>query len=219
MRLSRLPALSLALGATAALAAPAAAQCPGTDDAFEDNDDCSTPWLLGAGSYPGLYTEKETLDQDYFQISVPNNYQVVVTTTFSHAQADTDLRLWDLGCVNVLDSSASVTDSETVSWVNSTGGTIDVLAQSFVYSSAVNDCNDYDMDITVQPDPCTTSGDDALEDNDDCASAISGITGFYPALFASKTDFDYYAYPLADGATIDVSAFFTHASGDIDVIL
>ncbi len=219
MKLPSLPALGVAFGAALLLTSTAAAQCPGTDDAFEDNDSCAAPWVIGPGNYPGLYTEKEALDPDYFQISVPNNNFVVVTITFSHAQADTDLALYDSGCANLLDSSASITDSETVMYLNNSGATMDVIADAYVYVNAGNDCNNYTMDIQIFPDPCSTATDDALEDNDDCATAISNITGFVPGLFVSKTDYDYYAYTLADGETIDASTFFTHADGDIDIAL
>jgi hypothetical protein len=219
MQTHRLLTLGSALGALVLISAPAAAQCPGTDDAFEDNDTCGTPWTVTAGQHQGLYTEKEAADQDYFLISVPSNHRVTVTISFAHSQADIDMRLWDLGCANQLDGSFSTGDSEEVGFVNTTGATLDVVAQVYVYVNSVIDCNTYDMDIAVFPDPCITNGDDTLEDNDDCSTAISGVTGVYPGLFVSKFDLDYYDYALADGDEITVNAFFTHANGDIDIIL
>ena len=184
MRTQRLLALGSSLCALLLLSLPAAAQCPGTDDSLEDNDDCSTAAGVVAGQYLGLYVEKEAMDQDYYQISVPNNHRVTITLSFSHAQADTDLRLWDVGCLNLLDSSYSTDDMEEVGFVNTTGATVDVIAQVYVYVNSTNDCNTYDMDVAVFPDPCITSGDDALEDNDDCLTAISGITGTHTVLSA-----------------------------------
>ncbi|MDA1265322.1 MAG: hypothetical protein O2816_09625 [Planctomycetota bacterium] len=193
--------------------------CPGTDDAFEDNDDCSTPWLLSAGSYPGLYTEMNTLDPDYFQISVPANNRVDVTVTLNPALADIDIELFDLGCSTSLDLASTANGVEVASWVNTTGGSFDVVANVHVWAFAGSTCGDYSMDISIYPDPCLTGADDGLEDNDDCGSAITGVNGSNPGLFVSKYDLDYYAYTLNDGDSIDVNAFFAHANGDVDIIL
>ena len=219
MLILRLVPAALALGAFALLPSSARAQCPGTDDAFEDNDDCAGAWSLAAGAYPGLYTEKEATDPDYFLVSVPDQHFISATASFVHANGDVDMRLYDLGCANVLDTSASTSDSETVAWKNTSGVTADFVVEVYVWSGSANPCNNYDLVIDVYPDPCVGATDDGLEDNDDCASALSGVTGTFPGLFVSKTDYDYYAYTLADGDTITVDALFSHADGDVDIIL
>ena len=207
------PALLLAIFSLF-LSAAARGQCPGTDDSFEDNDTCATPWPISPGVYPNLYTEKSTLDSDYFEITVPTDRVVMVAITFSNAAADTELALYDAGCSHLLDLSATTEDTERVFFNNTTGSPVNVTAHAFVYKNAVRDCNRYTPEVHIFPDPCPSASDDALEDNDDCASALSGVTGFFPDLFVSKTDFDYYAYTLAVGERIDVDAFFSHLRGD-----
>jgi hypothetical protein len=211
-----LPTLGLA---ALMLAAPAAAQCPGADDSFEDNDDCTTPWALAPGVYPGLYVEKEVSDPDYFQVTVPNGSFIAAVASFTHANGDIDMSLEDLGCVNQLDWSGSTSDDEDVTWLNNTGASVDVVVRVYIYSGAAITCNNYNLDVQVFADPCAGAPDDGFEDNDDCASATIGAEGQFPGLFVSKTDYDYYAYTVPSGSTIDATTFFVHALGDIDLIL
>ncbi len=66
-------------------------------------------------------------------------------------------------------------------------------------------------------DPC--QDDDFLEDNDDCGQEIPLGNGFYPGLFASKTDWDYFSLSVAPGDTVDISVSHIQADGDIDAFL
>ncbi len=66
-------------------------------------------------------------------------------------------------------------------------------------------------------DPCTQ--DDFLEDNDDCGQEIVLGDGVYLDLFASKTDWDYFALTVAPGETLDVSVSHDQSVGDIDAFL
>lgn len=71
----------------------------------------------------------------------------------------------------------------------------------------------------VRVNPCSSSFDDGLEENDDCASAVALGNGSYPGLYVSKVDFDWYQFDVAEGATLQVDTFFSHATGDIDIYL
>lgn len=65
--------------------------------------------------------------------------------------------------------------------------------------------------------------DDALEQNDTCATARLMLTGTGwrqdAGLVVKKVDEDWYRYTVPTGATLTVSLAFTHANGDIDMQL
>ena len=75
------------------------------------------------------------------------------------------------------------------------------------------------LNITAFSDPCTSSADDALEDNDDCATANAMTDGTSTALFVSKSDHDHYAFCVADGDTVVIDLLFATSSGDVDGFL
>ena len=61
--------------------------------------------------------------------------------------------------------------------------------------------------------------DDTQEPNDDCATARAVVPGTYSTLVVKRLDADWYALPIASGATLTMNMTFTHANGDIDVQL
>ncbi|MFT7676665.1 MAG: hypothetical protein ACI8QC_000638 [Planctomycetota bacterium] len=71
----------------------------------------------------------------------------------------------------------------------------------------------------ILPDICQTIGDDSFEDNDDCPQATPLGDGSYPGLIVHKSDPDWYAFDVADGATLQVDVIFTNLTGDIDCYL
>ncbi len=61
--------------------------------------------------------------------------------------------------------------------------------------------------------------DDTLEPNNDCANARAITPGTYNTLVVKRLNEDWYALPVATGATLTMNMTFTHANGDIDVQL
>ena len=75
-------------------------------------------------------------------------------------------------------------------------------------------------------DPASAAGaayafcvDDDLEDNDSFAAALPRPAGFFPDLQICGGDGDYFEFFGLAGSTLDVTAFFSHAAGDLDMIL
>lgn len=66
---------------------------------------------------------------------------------------------------------------------------------------------------------CVGLVDDALEDNDDCASAVRVTNGTYPDLNASIDDNDFYAVRVEPGATLRVELAFRGGDGNLDLHL
>lgn len=74
-------------------------------------------------------------------------------------------------------------------------------------------------EFRLSNDPCLTAVDDALEENDDCASSVAIADGSYNNLFCSKSDPDWYEFCVAAGATLNIDVFFSNSTGDIDIFL
>ncbi len=69
----------------------------------------------------------------------------------------------------------------------------------------------------IIPDPCPTSSDDGLEDNDICADHVAIADGTYNNLWCSKSDPDWYSFCVAPGDTLNIDVLFTTADGDVDI--
>ena len=71
----------------------------------------------------------------------------------------------------------------------------------------------------------TCPGDDTFEDNDDCASAVTLTAGTHAGLAlkgqanAGGLDNDYFVISVPNGQQLTVDALFSHAGGDIDLLL
>ena len=71
----------------------------------------------------------------------------------------------------------------------------------------------------LRDEPCPSTLDDNLEDNDTCADALALPDGTYPGLWVSKADTDWYKFCVPGGATVTVDILFSDPAGDIDVFL
>ena len=191
------------------------------DDAFEDNDDCASASIAPAGLTSGLrlFGAATALDDDFWVIqAVPTGMILTIDTLFIDASGDIDMTLFsDAACTVQVDGSFSVTDNEQVSVANGTGAAADYYLRVYAFGSTF-DCNDYDLQVTVAPDPCAVAIDDSFEPNDDCASAVALAAGAHAGLFVSEADHDYYAVSVPTGEilTVDVS-YVSGVNGDVDL--
>jgi hypothetical protein len=189
-----------------------------SDDGLEDNDTCGTAVPLAAGTYPGLYTAKQLVDEDFYRVTIPAGDALTVELLFIDANGDIDLKVYDVGCGTELATSTSATNNETAVVGNATGAPLDVIVEVYLWNQAPHVCNTYDMTLTTAPDPCLQP-DDGFEENDSCAGAAQVSDGVYSNLFLTKPDNDYYEVVVANGSTLLVDIYFIHAQGDIDLFL
>jgi len=191
----------LATAACLASVGRVSAQCAPAD-AFEDNDTCAAAAGLPVGLTTGLNVSTD--DVDYFKVSVAPNDQVIISQNYSAAQVELLIELFDdAACTTYLDGSGWGGGSNQVAYGNGTGVTNDFYLRVSVLGGT---CNDYDLDVVMQPDPCLVSGlDDALEDNESCAVPAVLTPGSYTGLFIAVQDLDFYAIdvPPGDEVTID----------------
>ncbi len=206
------------MGAAAAAAA-AAPQCPGTDDAFEDNDDCGSAATLPLGLTQGLYTETRAGDHDYFRFEVPAGEVLTVDLLFAHSEGNVDVMLYGADCAGVLGIGFSQTDDERVEVANAGSSALDVVIEVFVSSVTGTDCNTYDILLSTATDPCASAADDAFEPNDDCSSATPIVAGAYPGLRVFQGGPDHYRFTIPPGDELRVDCGHTHSAGDVNLFL
>ncbi len=191
-------------------------------DVYEENDNCSIAAAITPGSDTGLNVAKT--DVDYYTITLQAGETLNVDLFFTNASGDIDCYLYDTDDVFTCGDQSSYlvrgftgTDDESISWTNATGGPQQYWLQVNMYDSASNaDENEYDMTIGVDAPPVN---DDALEDNDDCGSAVPLAPGSYPDLVVRDDDEDHYLIDVPAGATIDVACLHTASVADIDTYL
>jgi hypothetical protein len=215
---STVPALLLALAPTvqaAPLAPPgtsASATC--IDDTFEDNDSITTAAPVGEGSFAGLRSCAS--DADFYAIALSTGDEITVDVVFAHAEGDIDLALLDASGA-VVATSESSTDDEQVSYVVPTAAVFSIRVHLRADAGSI-DGNDYDLMVSVIPEP-TTCPDDDFEENDSFGDPAPVSTGTITDLRTCDGDEDFYSIPLSTGDDITVDVVFAHAEGDIDLAL
>ncbi|MCK4658278.1 MAG: trypsin-like peptidase domain-containing protein [Phycisphaerae bacterium] len=133
----------------------------GADDDLEPNDTCESPATVGQGSYPSLIVKSS--DEDWYEIAVPASGQLAVDLTFTHANGDVDMKLYDVCGGTEVATSTSSTNDESFTYTNS-GAASSFYLHVYLYSDTQNT---YDMAITVsgggleydECDVCFEAGD------------------------------------------------------------
>ena len=187
---------------------------PCVDDSWEDNDVFGDAGVVPTGLTTGL-SACPGPDYDWYAIDLFVGDEITVDALFVDAEGDIDLYLYDDPAASAVDSSATTSDNEQVTWTATTGGTHYMRAH--LYGDAgVLEGNPYNLDVTVVGATCA---EDSYEDNDVFSAAAPLGDGSYSSLRACPTDNDWYAVDLLAGDTISVDLFFSDAEGDIDLVL
>ena len=187
------------------------------DDGLEPNDSCAAPRGLSAGTQSDLFVAKTS--PDHYSYSVGPGERIEADARFRHLDGDLDLNLRNAACSTSLDGSFSITDDENVLWTNPSASPQDVVLEVYVFGGSDLDCNRYDLDVTIGPDPCLIAVDDGFEDNDDCSTPVVLGTGITPGLFVSEQDADFWTIDVPADATLTATARFRHSDADIDLYL
>jgi hypothetical protein len=187
--------------------------CP--TDAFEENDARTSASPLSLGAQSGLNTCP--MDDDFYALSLTTGDQLTVSASFTNAEGDIDLELLDATGTAVA-SAGTTGNTETMTYTIPSSGTYYIRV--FLYGDAGSTLgNSYNLttSITGMPPP-TGCVIDSFEPNDTMTAAPSVSMGSYPNL-GSCGDDDYFAIPLTAGQTLSIQVQFTHAEGDIDIVL
>ena len=188
-------------------------------DRFEPNDFESTAadlGTLGSRTEAGL-TVHESFDDDYFSFVAAASGPATVGITFSHAQGDLDLRLYDDN-LNVFELGTSSDDNEQV--------TADLVAGEtyYVAVAGLGDTNTYDLSIAAGGDG--GGGGllpDRFEENDSSTNATNlgtlGSLSETGLTIDKPNDDDYLGFVAGESGPYTIELSFSHADGDLDLAL
>ena len=182
-----------------------------SDDAYEENDSDSTAAPIGAGTVAALQSCED--DEDYFAINLAAGTALQLDATFSDAEGDIDLRLYDPAGAYV-GSSLSVTDNESIG-PYSTASSGDWIVRVNLYLDAGSSPgNGYSLSVGLpgcQPD--------AYEPNNSSGASVVTGSGLWAdtGISLCAGDVDWYSRDLSTGETIEVDAFFEDGAGDLDL--
>ncbi len=185
--------------------------CP--DDSFEDNDSPET----AASVVPGTFDDMIVCpgDVDMFKVRLERGERLTATINFSHAAGDLDLSILTGDGRTTIVESLSQTDNETITTPSiEVSGDFLVVVQSL--SPAVG--NTYDLVLVKSGTPVVCQ-DDTLEPNDTGDQARAVAPGLISGLRVCAGDEDFYGIGLNAGDDLQVSINFSHAAGDLDMLL
>ncbi len=180
-----------------------------TEDAFEPNDVAASATTL---TNYGTYNWLAALDEDWYRISVPEDYTLVVDISFINAIGDLDLYLYNsYNFVTPINSSTSGFNNwERVSYRT--------FSTDFYYIRVVLSSGTpthYDLTLSTRVDVY-----DADEPNNNFAQAHRVYSSDYPETSLVIQDIaDYYYFSVEAGSYITVNISFYHIIADLDLYL
>jgi hypothetical protein len=188
---------------------------PNPDDNYEENDTLESATPLTENRLSAIDGYGLQWDDDWFEIEIPEGSErLIVDLTFSHAEGDIDLDLYDASG-NFLANSTSVSDNETITHTTPSGGT------HYLKVYYGNQGNQYDLSWQVS----TPLLDDPYEENDsrpfahdlsyDEGSWLSELSG--KGIQQDEDWFKIYATPGYEQLQVDLK--FIDDEGDLDLAL
>ncbi len=189
-----------------------ASECP--DDGFEENDDIASASSITAGMIDGLVSCEG--DDDFFAISLAAGDALIIDALFSDADGDVDLQLQDAEG-RVIAASTTISDDENIALTITDAGTYYIRVLLFRDEGAAG--ASYALDVAVDGGEPTDCRDDGFEDNDTRADAAVVLGGMLEGLVVCPGDSDYFAIDLAAGDELAITATFSDAAGDLDLVL
>jgi hypothetical protein len=183
------------------------------EDGFEDNDRPDQAAAIVPRTFEGLAICPG--DPDLYKVRLERGERLRVALTFSHEAGDLDLGiLTPDGEDTVVRSDTRDDNEEATTETLERGGDYIIVVHGATDATE----NTYAMEVEKLGTPPQCE-DDANEPNDDIASARTLAPGIAENLHVCPGDEDWYAVALNAGDDIRVSMGFTHADGDLDLLL
>ncbi|MFO0806899.1 MAG: pre-peptidase C-terminal domain-containing protein [Gemmataceae bacterium] len=188
-------------------------------DSFESNNTVATASNLGSLSAVSNYSNlsiHNASDVDFYRFTTANAGAANVSINFTHSVGDLDMVVYGSDGTTIVGSSGGTTNTESVNFTSAAGGTYYVKV--YGYSSATGA-------YTMRISPPTGPAPDALEANNSAAAATDlGTVGSArrdSLSIHTATDEDWFKFTLASPGVTgnNVRITFTHASGDLDMVL
>jgi hypothetical protein len=177
------------------------------EDPMEDNDNHTNAWGVSPNYYPNLAIIES--DEDWFKLYLNPGDTIDVYIYFNNSEGDLELELYNpFDSVTSMAGSYSVSDEEHITFTVDISG--DWRIRVYHYNGLTNVT--YDLDIWLNID-------DWMENNDDFWSAWGVSPNYYPGLKIVDFDEDWYQIYLNPGDMLDVSIYFNHSEGDLQLVL
>ncbi len=181
------------------------------DDIYEENDDWTMAHDISGNEY--ISHMGIQADEDWYMIWIdPGEERIYAELSFSHAAGNIDMEIWYWdGSLTKLAWSDSLDDNEYIDTFVPWPGTY------YIKVFRDNAGNSYNL---WWEDLITTGGDDDMEENDDYWSAQwVNQNDYYHDLRIVYSDEDWFRTYLNPGDVIDVSIYFDHMAGDLQLEL
>ncbi len=128
----------------------------GSDDNFDagnGNDTRANAAVVQAGAFSNLIVKWQ--DEDWYRISLPNNGTLSVTVNFTHSYGNIDLNLFRGNEANPTAISNSSSNTETITYTNTSGTTETLSLRVFLFDGVRNS---YNMNVTAPPSNPSVTG-------------------------------------------------------------
>ena len=195
-------------------------------DSNEPNETPADATPAGAGTFGGLSICDAAVggaddpDRDWFLLTAAGGQVVQIDVTFTHADGDIDVMLFRVGNDQPVARSASTTDNERIIYTTAESGGLLLSVYGYSGGGAGPVANSYTLQIQMRAEACPR---DAFEENDTegGAAVLTGAQlqeGLY-GLSLCPGDLDWYRVDLTCGQNMTLLMTFTHADGDLDLIV
>lgn len=185
---------------------------PCSNDLYEPNNTLSDAISIGPTNLNALYVCPD--EQDWFAIDLLATDNFHAEIHFQQFYADLAFKLYGPDGTHLATSLYTVDGYRELNRYVTQTGTHYLL----VYARDDGDEVAYTLETTVQHNTagCT---DDAYENNDDDEHAATLTDGDYDNLMYCAYDYDWYAFDMLAGETLELGIYFPHASINIDAEL
>ncbi|NVM30170.1 MAG: pre-peptidase C-terminal domain-containing protein [Candidatus Helarchaeota archaeon] len=172
------------------------------DDIFEENDDFPNAAFIDNNT---LYSNLICQDDDFYAFWATAGWLINITIEFDYAEGDLDLDLWDAFNIS-LDASHTAADHENI-----------LLSADYTgwYIIQVHDYQNNDNYSLIAK---VSWVDDVYEYNNDFNTATI-LPGYVIYTNLTCINSDFYNISLPSSTWINISLYFDHAEGDIDLYL
>ncbi|MCK4381253.1 MAG: PPC domain-containing protein, partial [Candidatus Lokiarchaeota archaeon] len=176
------------------------------DDRYEENDIIENARWVDPNYYSNLKIVDG--DEDWFKTYLNSGDTIDLSIYFYHPDGDLQFELYDPS-YSYRTGSYSITNDEFIYYTADMAG--DWSFQ--IYHEFANSSVFYDLDIWVYPE------DDWMEENDDFGNAAYVDPNYYSGLKIVHGDEDWFITYLNSGDTIDISIYFNHNDGNLELEL
>ena len=188
------------------------------EDSYEENDSLVTAADVGAIDADTVWAETNlhSVDEDFYLVDVQQGSMIFNVSLFNEYFGDSEIVVYDSSQSRIGSADANTGGNEFLDLLISSAGTYYVQVHKLDPSAFP-----YELSLFLTSAPVE---DDVAEENDSVADAallgsltLDTVAGYTDLV---SSDADFYQFSIdASGNDLTIDVLFTHAEGDIDLIL